>query len=868
MAFERRPDGAYEILVPDELADDTGDLHFVPAPCQIACPVGTDAPSYIAYIWEGKFAEAFEAITVTNPFSSICGRVCDAPCEPACRRTASDGPLQIRNLKRFVMDKLGADYAPEPAAVTRAQSVGVVGAGPAGLVAAHDLAVAGFKVDVYEMTDRPGGLMAWGIPAFRLPPGIIDEDLARLEQRCPGIDIHLNTALGRDVALDALKTRHDAVLLTIGAWWGKRMDIAGEDDERIVDGVEFLRRVNAGARPEMPETVVVVGGGDVAMDACRVARRLPGCKHVKVVYRRGADDIPARRIELEGAIAEGIAFVYNTRQTAISENGDGLVLHCVTTEPGAPDADGRHWPVDVSGSEHDIACGMVIASVGQYAACDELDRGGMMAQDRVRADFDTMRTGDPQVFAAGDGAFGGSTIVMAMHHGQRAAYYIRAYLEGRDDPMPYRTPHRTRRVPVAQDPMWERLGLQHPEFFGLGETPVAFPEIEATYDWDEARAEAARCYRCDAETGSADYAVRHREDIFTMARTNPADHARHAAMLAKRLPPRENPFPEGRTGSLDDLVFLPANLSRLVIDPYREACKVSTELGGRMDLAQPFLATGFDDAPDDVRRGIAGGLAEIGCGYLGVRPIGDGVPWLQLVVPGQIAPSAEADALVHAPRPPLRTARRGAPRRGSGTGARSVVACGPRGGHSPRARGRLRPAAARRQRPPRHALGRAFRGARPRHPARRRAHPQAPGPRGAHRPGLFRRRPLGHRRRQGHRARRRRRGAGRAAGLGGGRGHRAGPGHGVRPRPQRRGARPRRRQHHQGEHRRGLDDGALHRQDEPAEPRARGLARAHPGRRRGRRRHPGRHPLNHTPRPPIKVTVYLIRPLRPHTVKR
>ena len=647
MAFERRPDGAYETLVPDELADDTGDLHFVPAPCQIACPVGTDAPSYIAYIWEGKFAEAFEAITVTNPFSSICGRVCDAPCEPACRRTASDGPLQIRNLKRFVMDKLGADYAPEPAAVTRAQSVGVVGAGPAGLVAAHDLAVAGFKVDVYEMTDRPGGLMAWGIPAFRLPPGIIDEDLARLEQRCPGIDIHLNTALGRDVALDALKTRHDAVLLTIGAWWGKRMDIAGEDDERIVDGVEFLRRVNAGARPEMPETVVVVGGGDVAMDACRVARRLPGCKHVKVVYRRGADDIPARRIELEGAIAEGIAFVYNTRQTAISENGDGLVLHCVTTEPGAPDADGRHWPVDVSGSEHDIACGMVIASVGQYAACDELDRGGMMAQDRVRADFDTMRTGDPQVFAAGDGAFGGSTIVMAMHHGQRAAYYIRAYLEGRDDPMPYRTPHRTRRVPVAQDPMWERLGLQHPEFFGLGETPVAFPEIEATYDWDEARAEAARCYRCDAETGSADYAVRHREDIFTMARTNPADHARHAAMLAKRLPPRENPFPEGRPGSLDDLVFLPANLSRLVIDPYREACKVSTELGGRMDLAQPFLATGFDDAPDDVRRGIAGGLAEIGCGYLGVRPIGDGVPWLQLVVPGQIAPSAEADALVH-----------------------------------------------------------------------------------------------------------------------------------------------------------------------------------------------------------------------------
>ena len=243
---------AREATLEDQLADDTGDLHFVPAPCQIACPVGTDAPSYIAYIWEGKYAEAFEAITATNPFSSICGRVCDAPCEPACRRTSADGTLQIRSLKRFVMDKLGASYEPEAAPVTREQSVGIVGSGPAGLVAAHDLCVAGFKVDVYEMTDRAGGLMVWGIPAFRLPVGIIDEDMTRLMKRCPGLEIHLNTELGRDITLDELKRRHDAVLLTIGAWWGKSMGIPGEDDARIVDGVEFLRRVNAGARPEMP----------------------------------------------------------------------------------------------------------------------------------------------------------------------------------------------------------------------------------------------------------------------------------------------------------------------------------------------------------------------------------------------------------------------------------------------------------------------------------------------------------------------------------------------------------------------------------------------------------------------------------------
>ncbi len=334
--------GVYDInriLVPPapgEYRDDTADAHYVPAPCQVACPVGTDAPSYIGYIWEGKFEEAFEAITATNPFSSICGRVCDAPCEPACRRESADGAVQIRNLKRFVMDKVGHRYDPPAVPVSKSQSVGIVGAGPAGLVAAHDLCVAGYAVHVYEMTDRPGGMMVWGIPAFRLPPGIIEEDIERLEQRCPGLSMHYNTALGRDVSLDELKQRHDAVLLTIGSWWGKAMRIPGEDDARVVDGVGFLRRVNAGERPELPETVVVVGGGDVAMDACRVAKRLPGCKDVKVIYRRGPEEIPARRIELEGAVKEGIEFVYNTQQVSVQVHGNQLRLRCVRTEPGRP----------------------------------------------------------------------------------------------------------------------------------------------------------------------------------------------------------------------------------------------------------------------------------------------------------------------------------------------------------------------------------------------------------------------------------------------------------------------------------------------------------------------------------------------------
>ena len=198
--------------------------------------------------------------------------------------------------------------------------------------------------------------------------------------------------------------------------------------------------LNAGERPEMPETVVVVGGGDVAMDACRVAKRLPGCRHVKVIYRRGPGEIPARKIELHHAIKEDVEFLYHTQQVAVVPHGNLLALKCVKTALGEPDDDGRRRPVAIDGSEHEILCGSVIAAVGQRGICEELHRADMMAPDRVRTEWDSMRTSDPMVFAAGDGAFGGSTIVMAMQHGQRAGYYLRHFLEGNRDPLPYRTP--------------------------------------------------------------------------------------------------------------------------------------------------------------------------------------------------------------------------------------------------------------------------------------------------------------------------------------------------------------------------------------------------------------------------------------------
>ncbi len=632
---------------PEEYEDHSSDAHFVPAPCQTACPVGTDAPSYIAYIWEGEYEKAVEAIAETNPFSSICGRVCDAPCEPACRRADSDGPIQIRNLKRFAMNELGADYRSPESPMTRSQTVGIVGGGPAGLSAAQALCRAGFGVHVYEMTDRLGGMMVWGIPAFRLPRGVIDQDLMRLRKHCPDLKVHLNTVLGQDISLHDLKQKHDAVLLTIGAWRGKAMGIAGEDHDMVVDGVSFLHKVNAGERPNLPETVVVVGGGDVAMDAGRAARRLPGCKTVKVVYRRGPEEIPARRIEVQGAVDEGIEITYFTQQVAVESDGRRLTLKCMRTRLGDPGADGRRRPEPIPGSEHGIDCGMLIAAVGQETANEELSRLGLMARDRIATDWARMRTEDPKVFAAGDGAFGGSSIVTAMHHGQRAAYYIKHLLDGDDDPTAYRTPYRTRRVPVAQDLMWEKWNVHNPEFHGIGKDPVSFPEVENTYDADTARKEAARCYRCDAETGSADYSVAHREDIFSMARTHPADQGKLRAMLQKRLRPRDNPFPESRPPGLDDVVLLPANLSRLVIDPYREACSVRTTLGSGLELAHPFVATGFDGAGKEILDAVAEGCRISKMAYLGTAEIGPDTIWLQLAVSAQQRPAGGAGYIRH-----------------------------------------------------------------------------------------------------------------------------------------------------------------------------------------------------------------------------
>ena len=626
----------------DLAADESALPHYQPPPCQVACPIGTDVASYVGLIWEGDKAAALEAITATNPLSAICGRVCDAPCEPACRRTNSDGPVAIRALKRWVLDSLGPTFRLPPVSPTKAKRVAIIGAGPAGLTAAQDIALAGYSVDLYEALSKAGGMALWGIPDFRLPEGVVEEDVNRILERCPGITLHLSTPLGEGgVTLEALAETHDAVLLAIGASAGKKLGVPGDDLSQVMDGVSFLNRINGGERPILPAHVVVVGGGDVAMDACRTARRLPGVKKVTVVYRRGPGEIPARKYELEAAIAEGIEIVYNVAPTAVVETADGLVMKLAKTALGEPGADGRRAFSLVEGSEHDLACGLVIAAVGQKSVSLELAKHGLMDGDKIATRATDMGTRMAKVYAAGDAAFGSSTIVQAMFQGHKAAYYVVAALEGEAHPVPYRTPYRTRNVAVAQDQMWEKFGHTEPKFLGIGKDP--FSDAEANYDDRTAKEQAARCYRCDTETGSSDYSVKTREAIFAMARVD-AGPSEFARITRERLAARPNPIVPG-PATFDELVFLPANLTRLVIDPYREACKAKTDLGAGLDLAQPMLVTGFETAPDAVRAGVAGAVVASGGAYVGRTAIGPGVPWVQIVEAGGVA-DASASAVL------------------------------------------------------------------------------------------------------------------------------------------------------------------------------------------------------------------------------
>jgi len=467
-----------------------------PAPCKVACPAGIPVQGYVALIAQGKFAEALALIREAIPFPGVCGRVCHHPCEDACRRGEHDEPIAIQYLKRFVSDNVLRPKSDVLRLTSNVKNkVAVVGSGPAGLTAAYFLARDGYSVTVFEALPVAGGMMAVGIPEYRLPRGVLQSEIKAIEDL--GVEIRTNTTIGPDgnLSLDDLRRDYDAVFVAVGAQGSRRLNIEGEDLAGVLHGVDFLREVNLGHEVATGEKVLVVGGGNVAIDSAMVARRLGG-RQVTIVYRRSRQEMPAHPWEIEEAEEEGIAFQFLTTPTKVLGQDRRVAgLECLRMELGEPDESGRRRPIPIPGSEFAMEADTIIVAIGQAL---EIGGWGLEVRDWIVVDPLTLATNVSGVFAGGDAVTGPATVIEAIAAGKRAAESIARYLRG-EDLAAGRTlgPPDTTGIEYYAPPVVEPM-----ERVRMPKLPPAervdFAEINLGFSEREAMAEAKRCLSCGA----------------------------------------------------------------------------------------------------------------------------------------------------------------------------------------------------------------------------------------------------------------------------------------------------------------------------------------------------------------------------------
>jgi NADPH-dependent glutamate synthase beta subunit-like oxidoreductase/NAD-dependent dihydropyrimidine dehydrogenase PreA subunit len=454
------------------------------APCTRACPAGIDVPRYVRHLRLGEFTEALDVIRDRIPFPLVCGHACFHPCETRCARSQFDTPVAIRLLKRVAAER-GAAGVRLPVALERSgRRVAIVGSGPCGLTAAWFLALLGHAVTVFEALDKPGGMLRYGIPAYRLPDDVLDADLRLIA----GTGVDIRTGARVAAVEDLLAQGFDAAFVASGAWRGARMGIPGEERATVTDGLSFLAAVSAGDPPAMRgERVIVVGGGNTAIDAARVSRRLGA--EVLQIYRRTRADMPAHPDEIAAAIAEGVTIAFLTAPVRIE---DGAVV-CVRMALGPADASGRPRPLPVADSEHRLPADRVIVAIGQQV---DIPASSLAAgrDGTIGADPDTLATAVAGIFAGGDAVSGPASVIDAIAHGQKAASAIDRFFGGGGDIDIFAGPKRAtdsgeaaprgslRAQPATRAPA-ERVG--------------GFALVEDAYDAGAAMAEAGRCLSCD-----------------------------------------------------------------------------------------------------------------------------------------------------------------------------------------------------------------------------------------------------------------------------------------------------------------------------------------------------------------------------------
>jgi heterodisulfide reductase subunit A-like polyferredoxin len=469
------------------------------APCVLACPAGVNAQAYVALISAGKFKEALNLIKERNPLPSVCGRICYHPCEGACNRGEIDEPVAINPLKRFVTDYMrmhpSEDGSERPVFDPHKPKVAIVGAGPAGLTAARDLALLGYPVTIFEALPVAGGMLYTGVPRYRLPKDILEHDIKEILRL--GIELRTNCRIGKDLTVDDLRRAgYHAIFLAVGLQKGRSIGMEGIELDGVLFGIEFLRSTNLGEKVRLAPRVAIIGGGNTAIDAARTAARL-GAQEVLLLYRRSRAEMPAANEEIEQAEEEGVHFNFLIDPVRIIGSGGNVTaIECRKMRLGEPDASGRRKPIPVEGSEFQMGVGSVIVAIGQALDLEWAKEVGLeqTGQETLKADPVTLATGAEGIFAGGDVVLGPRYAIDAINQGHEGAISIDRFLRGQDlrtgreskereaAPVPDRSVERRLRAPSSRIAVSERQGN--------------FNEVELTLSEEGAVAEARRCLNC------------------------------------------------------------------------------------------------------------------------------------------------------------------------------------------------------------------------------------------------------------------------------------------------------------------------------------------------------------------------------------
>lgn len=472
------------------------------APCVTACPAGINVQGYVQLVGQGKYKEAVRLIMERLPLPGVLGRVCPHPCEAQCRRLEVDEAVAIRDLKRFAADQVDLETLERPKIEERPEKVAVVGSGPAGLTVAYYLRLKGYKVTIFESLPVLGGMLRVGIPDYRLPPEILDREIEYILGL--GVETRTNVRFGSDVTLQDLEQDgFSAVFLGIGAHDSLNMHIPGEEGTRgVFDAIRFLREVNLGRRACPGDRVVVIGGGNVAIDAARVARRL-GAREVTLAYRRSEREMPAYAEEIQGAIEDKISFLYLTTPIKIIENqGQVSGLECIKNRLGPADASGRRRPVPLLGSEFVLPCDAVIPAIGQKIDTSSLIRQSDLktsSRNTIVVNPRTMQTNIPHVFAGGDVVTGPATVIEAVAAAHKAVAAIHRYLTDKD--LNHYADTMSAKEQLGRD--WLEIPKKtlkqvrvYPQHLETCKSVVCFDEVDLGFSESQAQQEARRCLNC------------------------------------------------------------------------------------------------------------------------------------------------------------------------------------------------------------------------------------------------------------------------------------------------------------------------------------------------------------------------------------